>query len=338
MFKAFIGMGVCAAAITGIWAGGESYASKRLAQLIQNDPAVQASSVQAMRQPPDFGIRLQDIVINDPSAAVAFPWAEIVMSPMTPTVAQLRLPDQGQLKIGGQDYDLGLSGMYSKIRLAPMKRLAPDHIDLMADAVTLDGQVVVQALDVDLQMGRLSANAPLVARAVYDAYVNLGAIQMQMLAQLGVDLGPIPDPVTMNGTVRLWLDGTPSVTEQRPPNVVGWQTEGLTVGAGPMSLRLVGRVARGADGLAEGQMAIYTSDAKAIIDQAADLDLIPQQLRLLLNVGLGQLAKAAIDPDIEGPDFPEATNGQMRIPVLLKDGQIFLGGIAVGAAPPFGGI
>ncbi|RJE79990.1 DUF2125 domain-containing protein [Paracoccus sp. JM45] len=338
MFRFFIVSGVCIAAVAGIWAGGETYASKRLAQLVQDNPATQASSVEAMRQPPNFGVELQDFTLTDPAATLAFPWARIVMSPTTPTTAQLQLPDHGQLQIEGQDYDLGLSGDYSKIRLAPLKRLAPDHIDLMADAVTLDGQAVIEGLDIDLQMGRLSATAPLAARSVYEAAVNLGALRTQMLAQLGVDLGPLPDPVTMNGKLRLWMDGTPSVTDEHAPDIVGWQTEGLTLGAGAMSLRLVGRVVRGADGLTEGQLAIYTTDAKAIIDQAAELDLIPQQSRMLLTFGLGQLARAEIDPDIDGPEFPEASDGQMRLPVVLKEGQIFLGGIAIGAAPPFGSI
>lgn len=338
MFRFLIGMGVCVAALAGIWAGGETYASKRLAQLVQNNPALQSSGVEAMRQPPDFGVEIHDVTIADPAATVAFPWARIVISPARPTTAQLRLPGQGQLRVGGQDYDLGLSEIYAKIRLAPLKRLAPDHIDLMADAVTLDGQAVIEGVDIDLQMGQLGATAPLAARAVYDGAVNLGAVRTRLLAQLGVDLGPIPDPVTMNGKLRLWLDGTPSVTDEQAPAVVGWQTEGLTLGADAMSLRLVGRVVRGADGLAEGQMAIYTSDAKAIIDQVAELGLIPQQSRMLLTVGLGQLARAEIDPDIDGPEFPEATDGQMRLPVVLKEGQIFLGGIAIGAAPPFGSI
>jgi hypothetical protein len=338
MFRAFIGIGLCAAAVVGIWAGGETFASKRLGQLIENNPATQASDVLPLRQPPEFGLRLQDIAVSDPAGSLSLPWAEIVISPMRPTTAQLRVSDQGQLTLGGQEYDLGLSEFYSKIRLAPMKRLAPDHIDLMADTVTLDGNVVIQGMDLELQMDQLGVTAPMAARSVYDAHINLGAVQTQILSQIGFDLGPIPDPVTMQGGVRLWLDGTPSVTGDAPPDVVGWQTSGLTIGAGAMSLRLVGRVVKGQDGLAEGQLAIYTADATAIIDQASQLGLIPPQVRMLLGAGLGQLSKTAIDPDIEGPDFPEPSDGQLRLPVVLKNGQIFLGGLPIGTAPRFGAI
>ncbi|MDN5567788.1 MAG: DUF2125 domain-containing protein, partial [Paracoccus sp. (in: a-proteobacteria)] len=276
--------------------------------------------------------------LNDPAFGLSLPWAEVVLSPATPTTAQLLLPDQGQVTRFGQSYDLGLSEPHAKIRLAPLKRLAPDHLDLMADAVTLDGQTVISGLDLEVQMARLGATAPLIARSAYDAHIDLGAVQTQTLAKAGFDLGPIPDPVTVHGAMRLWLDGTPSVTGKAAPTIVGWESDGLTLGAATMSMRVVGRVVRGANGLAEGQIAIYTTDAQQIIDQAADLGLIPAASRMLLRAGLGQLSKAAIDADLPGPVFPEAANGQIRLPVQMRDGQIFLGGIAIGAAPPFGAI
>ncbi|WP_378942694.1 DUF2125 domain-containing protein [Paracoccus sp. R86501] len=338
MFRAFIGIGLCAAAVVGLWAGGETLASRRVAELIAGDPALQAASVQPLRDPPDFGLRIEAPSFSDPVGGLSLPWAVVRMSPAAPTTAHLILPNDGQMTIAGQTHVLGLDGPHAMIRLAPLKRLAPDHIDIMADRITLDGTPVIEGLDLELQMSRLGSDAPLVARASYDAHLGLGAVQTALLSQMGLNLQGIPDPVSVSGSILLWLDGTPSVRGQATPSIVGWQTSGLTIGAGAMSLRVVGRVVRDKDGLAEGQVAIYTADAQQIIDQASDMGLIPPSTRMLLRAGLGQLARAQIDAEMPGPDYPEPANGQVRLPVQMIEGQIRLGGIPIGPAPPFGAI
>ncbi|WP_108502816.1 DUF2125 domain-containing protein [Paracoccus indicus] len=338
MFRAIIGIGLCAAAVAGLWAGGETLASRRVAELIAGDPALQASLVQPLREPPEFGLRIEEPGFSDPAGGVTLPWAILRMSPRTPTTAHLDLPDKGQVTIAGQTHALGLQDPHALIRLAPLKRLAPDQIDIMADQVTLDGAPVIEGLDLELRMIRLGPDAPLAARAAYDAHLGLGAVQTAVLSRMGLNLQGIPEPASVSGNILLWLDGTPSVRGQTTLAVVGWQTEGLTVGAGSMSLRIVGRVVRDKDGLAEGQVALYTTDAGQIIDQAADMGLIPPSTRMLLNAGLGQLAKAQIDAELPGPDYPEPQDGQMRLPVQMIDGQIRLGGIPIGPAPPFGAL
>lgn len=338
MFRAIIGIGLCAAAVAGLWAVGETLASRRVAELIAGDPALQASSVQPLREPPAFGLRIEEPGFSDPAGGLSLPWAVLRMSPTAPTTAHLDLPDEGQVTIAGQPHALGLVDPHALIRLAPLKRLAPDHIDIMADQVTLDGAPVVEGLDLELRMTRLGPDAPLAARSAYDAHLGLGAVQTAVLSRMGLNLQGIPEPASLSGNILLWLDGTPSVRGQATPAVVGWQTEGLTVGAGALSLRVVGRITRDEDGLAEGQVAIYTSDAGQIIDQAAGMGLIPPSARMLLNAGLGQLAKAQIDAELPGPDYPEPQDGQMRLPVQMIDGQIRLGGIPIGPAPPFGAL
>ena len=338
MFRAIIGIGLCAAAVAGLWAGGETLASRRLAELIAGDPALQATSVQPLREPPEFGLRIEQPGFSDPAGGLTLPWAIVRMSPGTPTTAHLDLPDEGQVTIAGQTHALGLEGPHAMIRLAPLKRLAPDHIDIMADQVTLDGAPVIEGLEVELQMTRLGSDAPLAARAAYDAHLGLAAVQTAVLSRMGLNLQGIPEPASVSGSILLWLDGTPAIRGQATPAIVGWQTEGLVVGAGALSLRVVGRVVRDKDGLAEGQVAIYTTDAGQIIDQASDMGLIPPSTRMLLNAGLGQLAKAQINAELPGPDYPEPQDGQMRLPVQMIDGQIRLGGIPIGPAPPFGAL
>lgn len=338
MFRAFIGIGLAAAAVVGLWAGGETLASRRVAELIAGDPALQATLVRPLRQPPQFGMRIEQPAFADPAGGIALPWAEVQISPQSPTTARLILPREGQVTIAGQGHALGLQNPHATIRLAPLKRLAPDHIAVTAEQVTLDGAPVIEGLDLNMQMTRLGPDAPLAARAAYQARLGLGAVQTRLLSQMGLDLHGIPDPVSLGGDLLLWLDGTPSIRGQATPSVVGWQTEGLTIGAGPLSLRVVGRIVRDPNGLAEGQVALYTADARQMIDQASQMGLIPGPARMLLSAGVEQLAKTPIDADLPGPDFPEPAQGQVRLPVQLSGGQILLGGIPIGAAPPFGAI
>ncbi|ODT61479.1 MULTISPECIES: DUF2125 domain-containing protein [Paracoccus] len=333
MRGAVIGTGLVAAIVVGGWLGVETLARDRVAAWVATDPALEAASVTALRDPRQIGVALTDLRFSDPAFGVALPWMRAWLSPLAPLTAQLDLPDQAQVMQGGQVMQLGLSAPVASLSLAPLNRMAPDRLDLQAQDVTLDGQPLADALSVQARMVPLGADAPRPARAAYGVDLSLEGLDVGGLARLGLDPGPLPGPVGAQGPVRIWLDGTPSVTGDQVPQIVGWQTEGLALQAGQIGLRIIGRLSRDAQGRAEGQVALYSADADAMIGMAVGLGLIPPQGQLLLRAGLSQLSRADLDDTLPGPDFPGPAEGELRLPIIMRNGQLILGGVPIGPAP-----
>lgn len=336
MRNAVIGAVVLVAIGAGGWIWGESRLAEGARAWIAGDPALAAEAVQPLRDAGRFGLRLSKPQLSDPALQLTLPWAEAWVSPLAPTTARLDLPQQGQLVLAGQAHDLTLSSSDATLRLAPLNRMAPDRLTLVAQGLALDGQPLADSISVEARLGRLAGSAPMEARTAYDIDLSAAGVQLQVLAPAGFDAGPLPDPVGVDGQLRLSLDRTPGAGEA-PPAIVGWQTPGLVLEAGPIQVRVVGRVTRDADGLAEGQVVLYSRDADRMLDLASDLGLIPGQVRLLLRAGLAQLAQVAPEADLHGPAYPEPQEGELRLPILMRDGQLILAGVPVGPAPAFAG-
>ena len=328
-----IGTGLVLALLAGGWLGAETLASNRVAALIADDPSLQAASVAPLRDPRRIGIALSEPAWTDPALGVSLPWAQLYLSPTSPLTARLDLPDGGQVTQGGQVMQLGLSAPAASMALSPLNGMVPNRLDVQARDLTLDGQPLAQGLSLQARLAGLGSDAPRPARAAYDIDLGLTGLQVGGLAQLGLDPGPIPGPLSVQGPLRIWLDGTPSVTGGASPQVVGWQTAGLDLRADTIGLRIVGRLSRDDQGLAEGQVALYSTDADAMIGMAAGLGLIPAQAGMLLRAGLSQLSQADLDDTLPGPDFPDAAQGELRLPIIMRDGQLILGGVPIGPAP-----
>nr|WP_111297784.1 DUF2125 domain-containing protein [Paracoccus saliphilus] len=336
MRNAVIGAVVLVVIGAGGWIWGESRLADRTRVWIAADPALAAAAVEPLRDPRRFGLRLSEPQLSDPALRLSLPWAEALVSPLAPTTAQLDLPQQGQLVLAGQAHDLTLQSSEARLRLAPLNRMAPDQLILTAQWLALDGQPLADSLSVEARLGRLAASAPMEARTAYDIDLKAAGVQLQVLARAGLDAGQLPDPVAIDGQLRLWLDRTPDA--EVPPQIVGWQTPSLVLEAGPIKVRVVGRVIRDAGGLAEGQVVLYSRNADQMLDLAADMGLIPRQVRLLLRAGLAQLSQVAPEAALPGPAYPEPQEGELRLPILMRDGQLILAGVPVGPAPAFAGL
>lgn len=328
-----IGTGLVLALLAGGWLGAETLASNRVAALIAQDPALQAASVSPLRDPRRIGVALSEPSWSDPALSISLPWARLFLSPASPLTARLDLPDGAAVTQGGQVMQLGLSAPVASMALSPLNGMAPNRLDVQARDLTLDGQPLAQGLSLQARLAGLGSDAPRPARAAYDLDLGLTDLQVGGLAQLGLDPGPIPGPLSVTGPLRIWLDGTPTVTDDAAPQIVGWQTAGLDLRADTIGLRIVGRLSRDDQGLAEGQVALYSADADAMIGMATGLGLIPAQAAMLLRAGLSQLSQADLDDTLPGPDFPAAAEGELRVAVIMRDGQLILGGVPIGPAP-----
>lgn len=333
MRRTVIGTGLVLALLAGGWLGAESMASRQVAALFDADPALQAAAVRPLRDPRALGITVTEPQFRDPAISISLPWARLSLSPLSPLTTRLDLPEQGQLSAGGRIMDLGLTDPQASLSLAPLSNMAPDRLDLSLGAMTLDGAPLAGGLTVQGRLVDLAPDAPATARAAYDLTLSLRDLSTDGLVRLGLDPGPMPGPVSASGPLRIWLDDAPSVTGGAAPRLTGWQTEGLSLQAGDIGLRLVGRLSRDDQGRAEGQLALYSTDADAMIAMAAGLGLIPAQAQMLLRAGLSQLSRAPMDQGLPGPVFPDPAEGELRLPITMRDGQLSLGGVSIGAAP-----
>jgi len=213
--------------------------------------------------------------------------------------------------------------------------MAPDRLNLSMGEVSLAGQALARQVQVEARLSSLRGDAPDAAGAAYDLDLWLDGLRAGTLADAGLDLGPLPDPVSVQGQLRLWLDAAPSLRGQTPPQVVGWQAQELILNAGPLALRVAGRITRDRNGLVQGQVVLYSRDADQMLQMAAQLGLIPPQAQLLLRAGLAQLSQVVPDTDLPGPVYAEPAEGEMRLPIVMRDGQLILAGVPVGRAPQF---
>lgn len=334
MRGAIIGAGLAVAVVVGGWLGAETLASRQLAAVIAADPALQAAEIRPLRDPARLGVALRDLRLEDPAMGLRLRWAALSLRPLSPLTARLDLPEALTLVQAGQERRLGLSAPDAWLALAPLNGFAPRAMRVSARDLTLDGQPLAGGFRLDAALVPLGAQAPRAARAAYDVTLALEEGEPAALDSLGFGAGLLPGPVAGSGTVRLWLDGVPA-PDAPAPQLVGWQTPGVEIAAGGIGLRLVGRLARDAQGRAEGQVALYSADSQAMIDMAAALGLIPDGARLLIRAGLSRLSETPVDPALPGPALPEPAEGELRLPVIFRDGQIVMGGVPVGPAPAF---
>ncbi|MFN3273100.1 MAG: DUF2125 domain-containing protein [Paracoccus sp. (in: a-proteobacteria)] len=331
-----IGVTVVAILGAGLWLGGETVAADRLRQHIAQSPALDAASVTPLRSPEGMGLRLEAPAVGDARAGLALPWARLLLSPTSPTTLQLDLPPEGRLTLDGRVHDLTAGAAQALLSVAPLRGMVVDALHIEARDLRIDGMALARQIDLDLAMQRLGHDAPRPARASYDADIAIDGMAQAGLSQLGLQAGELPGDLSAQGVVRLWLDGPLRPGQARPPQLVGGQTDGLTLASGDLSARIVARLAADEAGFAQGRVALYTRDAGAIVDHMAELGLIPDGARLLLRAGLSQLGRAGFaqgDAPQPGPDFPEATGDELRLPLLFQDGQMFLGTVPLGPAP-----
>lgn len=329
-----------AAAIGGLWIGGESWAAGRLRELIAERPDMQAAAVRPLREPARIGLRLDRPQLAAPGFGLAPDWLELWLSPLAPLRAVAVPSASGRLDLSGQQVPFQIADARAQVALSPLNRMAVSHLAVDSGAVLLGEQVLMQRLRAEADLVRLGAGAPPAAGAAYDLRLALEGLQGDRLAVLGFAPLALPGALSAEGAGRVWLEGAlGGLGGGAAPRVVGVQTGGLELRLGALSARLVGQLVQGADGLTEGRVALYTSDGQGFLDAAADAGLIPADGRLLARAMLNQMGRMPMPEPAapDGLDFPEPAAGELRIPLILRDGRLLLGEMPIGPAPAFPG-
>lgn len=296
-------------ALGGLWLAAEPLL------VAQARRHVQAGAIGPQPGLARLGLSLADAAIPTRAGLLTLPTLDLWATPLAPATLRADLPGTAFLEGSAGRRQVGMEEARAVLAFFPLG--AVRRADLSFAALSLEG-------------APLAGQGAVTAQAVADDRMAGHPFQVR------IDLPDLqlPQVSSAAGEVRLWLDHRPGVATQTPPAVLGLATEGFEIGTGGFAVRLVGRLGRDADGLAQGRLALYSSDAAALLETAIEAGLMPPTVRLLAQAMLGQIARMEFaDGGGDWPPMPPAPADQIRIPLEMRDGRTFLGAIDIGPAP-----
>lgn len=321
-------------AVAGAWLGGETWLAREARRMIAEDPRVEAASVTPLREIDRIGLGLTKVQIATPVGEALLPAVELWAAPTSPNQFHAALPPSMTLPVMGRPLAVTAKDAMLTLRVSPGSEMAISRVAAASGPVGVEGHPLLAALDAQAQLVAMGAAAPRAARAAYDIGGRLRDVT-------GTGLLPLPPAladraISVEGVARVFLTAPfRQGADAPPPQLVGLASEGVTLTLGDQSLRLAGTVRAGDDGRAEGAAFVYTADARAWLQLAADLGAIPAVTVALADTALQQAAETEIElpAGVPAPAAPE--RGELRVPLVFRNGKTFLGPLALGEAPLF---
>ncbi|WP_196053504.1 DUF2125 domain-containing protein [Paracoccus lichenicola] len=299
-----------ALALAGLWFAAEPLL------VAQARRHVQADGIAPQPGWGRLGLALTGVTLPTQAGRLELPRLDLWVTPLSPTTLRAGLPETAFWDAPAGRRQVGMEDAAAAVTLSPLGSVVRANASFAA--LALDG-------------APLSGRGDVTARAVADDRIPGHAFQMRIHLP---DLR-LPQARSATGGLRLWLDRAPGIGTETPA-VLGVMTEGFEIDTGRFTVRLVGQLSKGADGLAQGRVALYGSDAAAMLDRAIEEGLVPPKVRLLARGMLnrvGQMDFAGGGAD--WPSMPPAAQGQVRIPLEMREGRMFLGTVEIGSAPPW---
>ncbi|MBB1490102.1 DUF2125 domain-containing protein [Paracoccus sp. MC1854] len=320
--------------VAGAWLGGETWLAHEAQRRITADGRVGAATVAPLREIGRIGLGLTDVEVTTPAGPALLPEVELWAAPTSPTQFHAALPPRMTLPVMGRGIAVTAEDALLTLRVSPGSEMAISRAGATSGPVTIEGRPLLAALDAQAQLVAMGAAAPRDARAAYDLAGGLRDLT-------GTGLLPLPPAladraISLDGAARVFLTAPLRQGADAPvPRLVGLTSDGVTLTLGDQSLRLAGNIYAGDNGRAEGAAFIYVTDARPWLQLAADLGAIPAVTVALANTALDQVAQTEVALPPGTPAPPDPARGEKRIPLIFRDGKVFLGPLPLGDAPPF---
>ena len=314
------------AALAATWLGGETWLAVRAQRLIAQDPRLEAAAVAPLRRLDRIGLHLSELSVQTQGGAALLPSVELWAAPSAPTHFHAELPAQMQLPLLGKGRQVAAQDAGLGLRVSPGSGL----MAASSGPVSVDGAPLLARLEAQALLAPMGAQAPQAARAAYAVEAEWSGLTPGALLDMPPALAA--QALSGQGTAQVFLTG-PLRPRGPEPQLAGIASPGFTLALGPQTLRIAGQLAVDADNRAEGALFLYTADARAWMQLAGDLGLIPPRLAMLAGTALEQAAAAEIDLPATTPAPNEPAPGELRIPVIFRDGRMFLGPLPLGEAP-----
>lgn len=321
-------------AVAGAWLGGEAWLARKAQAVIAEDPRITADAVTPLRKIDRIGLGLTDVGIATPGGEALLPAVELWAAPTSPNQFHAALPPAMTLPVMGRPLAVTAENAVLSLRVSPGSEMAISRVAAASGPVAVEGHPLLSALDAQAQLVAMGAAAPRVARAAYDISGSLRDLT-------GTGLLPRPPAlgeraISLEGAARVFLTAPfRQGADAASPRLVGLTSDGVTLTLGEQSLRVAGTVGAGDDGRAEGAAFVYTTDARAWLQLAADLGVIPAVTVALADTALQAAAEAEVTLPTGVPAPPEPARGELRVPLIFRDGKVFLGPLPLGEAPLF---
>ncbi|MFT4012967.1 MAG: DUF2125 domain-containing protein [Paracoccus sp. (in: a-proteobacteria)] len=331
--------------IAGLWLGAETLLARQIRDLSAAGAGFHAGGTAPLRRTDRIGVALTDVAVKTPLGVIAAPQAQLFLRPMSPTTLLLDLPPQISLDQGNGPQPLTLSDPRIQVRLRLMSRLAPDRLHVSSGAMTLAGLPLARSLTLDAVMVPLGGDAPHGSGSAYEMALDLTGIEpapLPPLAQAMAALG-IAGQGAASAQARLWLDraATPAAIATAQPRLTGLRIDHGQLSLGGLNTRIAAYLRPDAAGLAQGALAVYTSDADRMLDAAAVAGWIPEGVVKLTGTMLRGLSGMPLPGEAEAADpgqphpmtWPKIQAGEVRLPILFSQGRTSLGPLRIGPAP-----
>lgn len=323
---------VIGGALAAAWLGGETWLAREAARMIADDPRISAAAVTPLREPSRIGLHLADLAVDTPAGPAQLPALDLWAAPTAPTRFHASLPPDMTVPVAGTARRLATTDAGLSVRLSPGSGMAVSHATAQSGPATMDGASLLDGLDLRAALAPLGADAPRAARARYDVALRLDRLMTGTLAP-GAP-AELAAPLSAAGDATLYL--TTPLRDGTEPQLVGFAApHGVTLTLGERRLRVSGAVGADAAGRAAGALFVYTAQARDWLQLASDLGMIPGGLVQLVGTALDGAAAAEVElpPGITPPAPP--ADGEIRVPLIFREGRMFLGPLGLGDAPLF---
>ena len=337
MRKLLIGLLVVAAALAAAGFAAEQLMVRELRRLSDQGAAFSAARVEPLPGALKIGARLTQPVAVLPEGRVSFESADIWVQPLSPLTARIRLPEKALLDLPDGRHELLYAQPDLTARFDALSGFAPREFSFDTSDLVLDGTPLARAVALNGKAIPMGPEAPVTSRAGFDLALTLDGLDpkaLPALARLGQALGP-EDLVSLTAEGRFWLDKvpTPQAMAAIPtPALTGLELTRSTLDLGRIQSRIIGRLDADGEGRAQGGLAVYTADAGAMLTAATEAGMIPKSARGLLQAILRSISSMPV-PANTAFAFPDATEGELRLPLTFAEGRAALGPVPLGPAP-----
>lgn len=342
--------------VAAAWLGGETWLAREMRSRLTTGTPVGAGQIVELRDPARIGLAMNDVRITLPDAVLELPALAVGLKSLRPNEVLVELPEELVVDSLAGKNTVQLNDPVLTGRFAPMNDFALSQLRVALAGSRMDGAELSGPLKLDADLSRLGSGAARRAMTAYDVTGQIADLDLSA----NPALAGLPVPIGKIGTEfagRIWFDRAISPTDASGalPQLVGFQTSGSDIILGDIRARLIGRVEADDQGRAHGQLVVYTKDGPRILQMLADGGVMPKGAVKLASGMLKQISEMPVPedlteadrliadsqanqrrdgkPDLAPPTFPAPEAGELRLPIVMKDGKMMLGALPLGPAP-----
>lgn len=308
----------------GYWVVGSTAVERGAAQWFDDQAAAgmtaEHEDISVAGFPSRFDLTVTKPYFADPATGWGWraPFAQVLSMTWKPWHVIAALPNDQVIEGPGQQIALTSSRMMASLRLSP-------STDLPLQEVVLEGQEVEAKSDLGWTVGAKSLVLAMGPDAANPLAQRLGLQVTDLtpdraLAALVPDLGERISTVHLDVTMTLTAPIDRRMAETQP-RLTAVTVSDFRIEWGSLQVTAQGKVDRGPDGLAVGQVDFRIQNWRQIPALIVALGLMRPEMGETITRGIDALARSGKDPEV------------LDLPLVFADGRMTLGPLPLGPSP-----